>query len=378
MFAGCGQNTTKQPEDSNNGTTNTPSELKSIKVGIMAPLTGDVSVYGIAAKNGAQLAFEEINAAGGINGVKIDLEILDEKGDPAEAVNAYNKLMSYGIDVLLGDVTSKPTIAVAELAADDRIPMITPTATAPAVTTYGDNIFRACFIDPFQGDVMATFAADNLKVKTAAVVYNTSDDYSSGAAESFKKTAEEKGIQIVAYEGYGNDDKDFKTQLTKIQSLNADVLFIPDYYERVALIATQARSVGYNNTLLGTDGWDGVLGVIDAANASVLDNTYFSNHYSVKDNDNKIQNFIKNYQEKYGETPNSFAALGYDAAYIIAEAIKRAGTTDKEAVIKALKETEMDAVTGHITFDENNNPIKSVAVTKILNNDYVLETKVTP
>ncbi|MDP4152402.1 MAG: ABC transporter substrate-binding protein [Bacillota bacterium] len=377
LLAGCASGAASKGTDTNaNNSANTSKAISQVMVGILAPLTGNVAIYGTAAKNGAVLAFDEINKNGGINGVQIKYDVLDEKGDATEAVNAYNKLVSEKMDVLLGDVTSKPTIAVADKAATDRMPMVTATATAPDVTTYGDNIFRACFIDPFQGKVMATFASDNLKAKKVAIVYNVSDDYSSGAAASFKSTAESKGMQVVAYEGYGNDDKDFKTQLTKVQQSGADALFVPDYYNRVALIGAQARSVGFDKPLLGTDGWDGVLKVLDKDGAKALDNCYFSNHYFSKDTDQKVVKFNEAYQAKYNEAANSFAALGYDAAYIIANAIKTAGTTDKEAVIKALKSTSYDGVTGTIKYGNNGDPIKNVTVIKILNDDYVLETKV--
>ncbi len=196
----CGGN---QPAPSGNA----PTGRGEILIGGLAPLTGEVAVYGNAVKNAVNMAFDEINAAGGVLGKTIKYEVLDEKGDPAEAVNAYNKLSSEDIVALLGDVTSKPTMAVAELAAEDGIPMLTPTATHPDVTTYGDNIYRVCFIDPFQGSVMAKFASETLKAQKVAVIYNTSDDYSDGLAKSFKAKAEELGMQVVIYEGYGNDDR---------------------------------------------------------------------------------------------------------------------------------------------------------------------------
>lgn len=347
-----------------------------IKIGVLAPLTGDVSIYGIAAKNGIVMAVDEINAAGGVLGSQIELVILDEKGDISEAVNAYNSLLNQDIVALLGDVTSKPCMAVAELAAEDNLPMITPTGTASAITEYGNNIYRTCFIDPFQGTIMATYAADTLEAKTAAVIYNTSDDYSTGLADAFVATAEEKGMTIVAKEGYGADDKDFKAQLTTIQELNPDVLFVPDYYNTVALIATQAREIGFDKPLLGGDGWDGVLDVLDAANVSVVNNCFFASHYSPDDTAEIVANFISSYTEKYNETPNSFAALGYDTAYIMAEAIKAAGSTESSAIIDALAATDLSRVTGDITFAENGDPIKSVAIIELKDGVASLNSKV--
>lgn len=335
----------------------------TVKLGMIGPLTGDASIYGIAVKNGIELALEEINEKS--TDFKFELEALDDKNDISEAVNAYNNLSSKDIYALLGAVTSKPSVAVAEIAAEEGMPMITPTGTTPAITTYGDNIFRVCFTDPLQGKTMATFAADNLKVKTAAIIYDTSNDYSQGLATSFEERATERGITIVAKEGYGADDKDFRTQLTKIQATNPDVLFVPDYYQKDALIAAQAKEIGLTVPMLGGDGWDGVLGVLDESNQKVVDNCYFSNHYSPVDTDETVTNFVVKYLEKYGEAPNSFAALGYDATYIMTNAIKESGTTHKDATIGMLQQTEYDGVTGHIVFDENGDPIKTVSIIKL-------------
>lgn len=372
---GASETTTPKAGETAAATTKAASK-DPITLGVLAPLTGDVSVYGIAVKNGIDLAIDEINKAGGVLDQQVALETLDEKGDIAEAVTAYNNLVGKEITALIGDVTSKPSMAVAEIAATDRMPMLTPTGTAAPITTYGDNIFRTCFIDPFQGKIMATFAAENLKAKNVAIVYNTSDDYSQGVAKAFEEKAKELGLTVVANEGYGADDKDFRTQLTKIQALNPDALFVPDYYQKVALIATQAREIGYTNPLLGADGWDGVLTVLDDSNKKAVDNSYFSNHYSTTDTEKVVADFVTNYKAKYNEVPNAFAALGYDSAYIMTQAIKAAGSTDKEAIITALKAINYTGVTGNITFDENGDPIKSVAVIKLENGEAKLDSKV--
>lgn len=348
----------------------------SIKFGLIGPLTGDASIYGIAVKNGIDLAIEEINAAGGVLDKKVEVEALDDKNDISEAVSAYNNLVSKQMVALLGTVTSKPSIAVAEIASEDRMPMLSPTGTAQAITTYGDNVFRVCFTDPFQGKTMAVFAAENLKVKNVAVIYDNSNDYSEGLAKSFIETVEAKGLTVVANESYGEADKDFRTQLTKIQAAQPEVLFMPDYYQKIALIATQAREIGFDKPLLGGDGWDGVLEVLDNSNKKVIDNSYFSNHYSVKDTEKVVADFVTNFKAKYNETPNAFAALAYDSAYIMTNAIKSAGSTDKEAIIKALKEMTFDGVTGHITFDENGDPIKSVSIIKLENGETSLDSKI--
>lgn len=367
-------NSTTEAQQDTSAQTNTGD---TIKFGMIGPLTGDTSVYGNAVKNGIELAISEINAAGGVLDKQIEFVPLDDKNDIAESVTAYNNITSQEITALLGAVTSKPSIAIAETAAADRLPMLTPTGTAQAITEYGDNIFRVCFTDPFQGKIMATFAADNLGAKTAAIIYNTSDDYSQGLATAFQETAESKGLTIVANEGYGSDDTDFRAQLTKIQSANPDVLFVPDYYKKVALIAAQARDAGFDKPLLGGDGWDGVLEVLDESNMKVLDNCYFSNHYSVTDTEEVVANFVSNFKSKYNETPNSFAALGYDSAYIMADAVKKAGSADKEAINTALKDTSYNGVTGQIKFDEKGDPIKSVSIIKLEGGEAKLDSKIT-
>lgn len=370
-LAGCGN--TNSPSESTTSGVNASSNAESgnssisgtIKLGMIGPLSGDASIYGNAVKNGIELAIEEINEAGGVLGAKVELEALDDKNDIAEAVTAYNNLSSKGITALLGAVTSKPSVAIAEIAAEEKMPMVTPTGTTPAITTYGDNIFRVCYTDPFQGTTMATFASENLNAKTAAIIYDTSNDYSQGLATSFEETAKEKGITIVAKEGYGADDKDFRTQLTKIQSSNPDVLFVPEYYQKDALIATQAKEIGLDIPMLGGDGWDGVLGVLDESNQKVVNNTYFANHYSTDDTDEIVVNFIEKYKNKYNKVPNAFAALAYDSAYIVTNAIEEAGTTHLDAISGILKETSYDGVTGHIIFDENGDPIKTVSIIKL-------------
>lgn len=347
-----------------------------IKIGGLAPLTGDVSVYGIAAANGIKLALAEINKAGGVNGRQIEYIVYDEKGDATEAVNAYNKLADQDkVIALIGDITSKPTIAVAKLAAKVNMPMISPTATALDVTLQGKNVFRACFIDPFQGKVMAAFAGDSLKAKKVAVIYNSGDDYSVGLADAFKAEAKVRGLELVASESYSKGDNDFKAQLNKIAAAKPDALFVPDYYNTVALIANQAKGLGMTLPLLGADGWDGVLTV---AKKEEVEGYYFCNHYSSEDMDPKVQSFLKNYKDTYKMEANALAALGYDAAYILAEAIKKAGSTDAAAIITALNATNFTGVTGNVKFDANRNPSKSVAISKIVNGKYTFFSKVAP
>lgn len=358
------------------GANQSQEESSTIKVGGMGPLTGSAAMYGITVDKGAKLAFEEINANGGVLGKKFEYISLDEKADPIEAVNAYNKLTDEGVVAILGSVTSKPTLAVAELAAQDGIPMITPTGTQINITDAGPNIFRVCFTDPYQGSTLAKFSKDKLGAKTAAIMVNTSSDYSDGIANAFIKQAEKEGIKVVAKEGYSDGDKDFKAQLTKINSENPDILVVPEYYELSALIATQAREIGIKSTFVGPDGWDGIIGALDSSSYSVVDNSYFTNHYSTEDNNEKIQSFLKKYREKYNEEPTAFSALAYDTVYVLKNAIDKAGTTDKAELTKAIKASDMDGVTGHLTFDENNNPIKAVTIIKVQDGKYIFDSVV--
>lgn len=351
------------------------ADSETIRIGGLAPLTGNVAVYGVATQRGVDLYVEQINAAGGVLGKQVEMVWYDEKGDAAEAVNAYNRLVG-DVVALIGDVTSKPTIAVAELAALDNMPMISATATAYDVTTPGENIFRACFLDPYQGNTMAVYATQKLGKKNAAVIYNIADDYSTGLAESFKSKFEELGGTVVAYEAYGASDIDFKSQLTNIASKNPDVIFMPDYYNIVAMIAKQAREAGLDMTFLGADGWDGLLTVVD--DPSILDGCYFCNHYSTDDPDENVQNFLASYTEKYNETPVSFSALGYDAAKILLTAIENAGSTDAQAIVDAMAATDIDGVTGHITYDEHRDPQKDVAMITFEGGEMKLVEKFNP
>lgn len=342
-----------------------------IKIGGLAPLTGNVSVYGIAASNGAKLAVEAINNAGGIDGKKVEFVLYDEKGDPTEAVNAYNKLAQNDkVVALVGDVTSKPTIAVAQKAVKDKMPMITPTGTAADITKAGDNVFRACFIDPFQGQLMADYAAQRLNAKTAAIIYDNGDDYSTGVANAFEEEAKAAGITITNKEAYQSGSVDFKAQLTKIKAGNPDVVMVPVYYSDVALIAVQAKEIGLTAKLLGADGWDGVLEKIDQSNLDAVKDCYFCSQYSAESTDPDLQNFLKLYKETYKTDANMFAVLGYDAMGMVCEAIKQAGSTDSDKIIAAMKGLSYKGLTGTTTFDENRNPVREAVITTIADGKY--------
>lgn len=338
----------------------------TVKIGGVAPLSGSVAVYGVECKNGIDLAIEEINAAGGISGKKVEFVCEDDEGSPDKTVNAFKKLITKdGVKYVIGSLTSGCTQAITTLAQASKVIQIAPAATAPAITDAGNYIFRACFIDPFQGTVGGKFAAENLNAKRAAVLYDGGNDYSVGLSENFQASFKANGGSIVALESYSTGDKDFNAQLTKIKNANPDLVYLPDYYGTVALIAKQLRAQGINTPIVGADGWDGL-----SANAGeeVL-NGYYSNHYAADSTEPVVQNFVKAFSAKYNKLPNSFAVLGYDSVYILKDAIERAGTFDVEKVRDALEKTDGNYVTGHITFDEKRNPIKSAVMIEFVKGD---------
>lgn len=351
-------------------------ESTTVKIGGLAPLTGSLAIYGVTTTNGAELAVKEINANGGINGKQIDYIVLDTKGDATESVMAYNKLVDDKVAAVIGDITSKPTVAVAEIAAQDNMPMITPTGTQVDITEAGPNVFRVCFTNPYQGTVLATLAKERFGAQTAGILVNNSSDYSDGIAKAFTEQAEKLGINITVKEGYADGDRDFRAQLTKIAAVNPDVLLIPEYYEQASLIAAQAREMGVKSIFVGSDGWDGISKTLDETAYKVIENSYFTNHFSMQDESPKIQNFIKAYKDTYKEDPSAFSALGYDAVYMMKEAIEKAGSTEKQAIVDALKGIEYDGITGYLTFDENNNPVKAVTILKIQNGEYIFDSKI--
>lgn len=367
-FAGC----TKKSND------------EVIKIGFIGPLTGSVASYGVTAQNGVKLYIEELNANGGIGGRKVELISYDDKHDATEATNAYNKLVtSDEVVAIIGTVTSSPCLAVAQLSVADNVPIMSPTATHADVTTFGSNLFRTCFLDPYQGSTMARFAVDDLGAKTAAVIYDNTDPYSTGVYEAFVEKAAEIGLEIVAAESYAQGDTDFKAQFTTIKSKNPDVVFAPVYYNDLYMLVSQGRDTGINSPFLGIDGADGVLG-IEGIDVSVLENVYFVNHYSTKDESPLIQNFLASYKDAYGEDPSSFAALGYDAAMLVCDALTKVSkdmdidNSDKcfQAVIDTLKATNMDCVTGTISYPDSNDPNKTCAIIKVVNGDYTLYSKI--
>ena len=350
---------------------------ETIKVGILGPHTGDYAVYGLAVKNGAQLYIDQVNAAGGINGKQIETVVYDNKGDSTEAITAFTRMVDDGITALIGDVLTGNTIAVVGEANPINMPMITASATAAAVTYNADtdtvytNVFRTCFIDPFQGEKMAQYASEKLGAKTAAVLTMTGDDYSVGLADAFKAKCAAVGITVVADEGYSKGDVDFKAQLTNILASAPDVVFCPNYYQDDGMIVTQARQLGLKSTFLGGDGWAGVSAYASAAD---LEGSYFCSAYAPGSTD-AVKKFEADYTAAYGaDTLNMFAATAYDAAQVLVAALTKAEASGaatgsdeyKQAVIDAIK-TEGPSVVGitsetGYTFDDHNNPIKSAVI----------------
>ena len=337
------------------------SESDTINIGGIFPLSGDVAVYGVECKKGIDLAIDEINEAGGVNGKKIVLIGEDDEGKPDK--NAFKKLTTKDkVKFVIGSLTSGCVQAVTTLAQAGRVIQIAPAATAPAITDAGDYIFRACFIDPFQGTVGGKFATDTLGAKRAAVLYDIQNDYSVGLEENFVKAFEAGGGTVVARESYSTGDKDFNAQLTKIKNAAPDVVYIPDYYGTVALIARQLRMQGITTPIVGGDGWDGLAG---NAGDEVI-NGFYSNHYAVDSALPAVQKFVSSFKAKYNSAPNSFAALGYDSVYMLRDAIAKAGTLDVASVRAALEQTNGDYVTGHLTFDAKHNPVKSAVMLELV------------
>ena len=342
----------------------------TIKVGVLGPMTGDVSVYGLAVINGATLYLDQVNANGGVNGKQLEAITMDEQGDATQAVTCFTKMCDQGITALVGDVTTTPTLAVAAESADYNMPMVTASATAEAVTydaetdTVNGNVFRATFTDPFQGIKMADYAYQKLGYTQAAVIYLKGADYNEGLAENFVKEFESLGGTIVDQETYAEGDVDFKTQLTTILGKNPQVVFCPNYYQDVGQILAQAESIGLTVPFLGGDGWDGLEGY---ATADQLKDAYFCANYAKGSN----TEFESAYKEKYGEDyPNGFAPLGYDAAMTVVYGLQaaedaglEAGTDEyKQAVIDAIASGSIDGITGTFTFDEHHNPVKQTAI----------------
>ncbi len=360
------------------------STSDTIKVGVNLELTGPVSVYGIPERKGMELALEEINAAGGVLGKDLEFIFYDNEYDTAKAVeNAIKFATQDGVVAMLGPATSAPSLAVGAIAKQYEIVNFTPSATALGVTMDGDSVnpwvYRASFIDPFQGLVLANFALGELDATRAIIMYSDSSDYSVGLAEAFANQFGNRGGTVVALTTYTDNDTDFNAQLTSISQRDFDVVFVADYAERGALIVRQARDMGIDVPILGPDGFDTPDFNDLAGGANNVNDVYFVNHFSVLLEDPQVVAFIAAYEAKFQEKPNALSALAYDAVYMLAQAVEDAGSDDPTAIRDALKVVQgFKGVTGNISFNEFNNPVKSAVVIKLVNGEQDSATIVQP
>jgi branched-chain amino acid transport system substrate-binding protein len=350
-----------------------------IRVGEYASLTGDNASFGQSSHKGTAMAVEEINAAGGLLGKKLELITEDNRSTAGESSNVVKKLISRDeVVVVLGEVASKRSQEAAPICQGSKIPMISPASTNEKVTQEGDYISRICFIDPFQGQVMGKFAKNTLKATKVAVLTDVKNPYSVGLAKAFKDYFPKNGGTIVSEQSYSQGDVDFKGQLTAIKGTSPEAIFVPGYYDSVGIIARQARELGITVPLLGGDGWVGA-SLLELA-GTALENCYFSNHYSAEDKSPVIQDFIKKYKEKYkGEEPDAMAALGYDSAMFFAAAVKRAESVESVKLRDAINSTkDFEGVTGKISLDANRNAVKSAVVLKIVGKDFKYVETIAP
>jgi len=354
------------------------TSLAAIKIGEVDPLTGGVSQFGIGCHQGFVLAFEEINAEGGILGQKIELVTEDDQSKPGQSATAVRKLITQDkVVALLGDATSSATLEAAPIAQADKIPMITPTATNPRITEVGDFIFRVCFLDEFQGRVLARFAREKLKAQKIFTLTDVKQDYSIDLLKFFKEEFTKLGGTIVGEQSYSTGDTDFRAQLTPIRVAKPDAVFVPGYYQEVALIVKQARQIGLTMPFIGCDGWANQ--TLLAIGGKAVDGCFFTNHFSPDDQSPIVNSFVTKYQEKYGVLPDTFSALGYDAARLLADAIKRAGSSDPQAIRDALAKTAgFQGVTGEISLDANRNASKPGLIVTVKQGKFEIAEKIAP
>ncbi|MGC9357312.1 MAG: ABC transporter substrate-binding protein [Anaerolineae bacterium] len=338
----------------------------TLKIAILAPLSGDVATFGESTRNGALMAIEEWNANEGVAGMQIEAIVEDSQCDPEAAVSAANKVIDQdGVQFIIGEVCSKASIPISEVAMSKGVFQISPTSTSTDVTVAEngetkDYIFRACFIDPFQGLVAAQFARNELSAQTAAVLLDQGNDYVRGLAEAFVETFTEMGGEVVVQETYTGEDTDFSAILTKVKDAEPDILYIPDYYSTVNLIAAQAQERGITAVMMGGDGWDS-----PELDTEVVEGGYYTNHYSPEDPRPVVQDFVSKYEEKYGSTPDALAALAYDATNVLLQAIEETGEADPAAVAETMENMEFSVVSGNISYDQFHNPVKAAVILQV-------------
>lgn len=344
---------------------NQPGAENVIKVGEFASLTGKEATFGVSSHQGTLLAIDQVNAGGGVIGKQVQLAYEDDQSKAGEAATVVRKLISRDkVVALLGEVASSRSLEAAPIAQQAKIPMISPASTNPKVTEVGDYIFRVCFTDRFQGAVLANFMLNSLKATQVALLIDLKSDYSKGLAAYFKETFLKGGGKILAEPNYSGGDRDFNAQLTAIKGLNPQAILVPGYYTDVGLIALQARQLGLKVPLVGGDGWESPR--LLEIGGEAMEGHYFSTHYSPDDKSPRVQEFVKQYRERFGQTPDALAALGYDSARLLLDAIQRAGSTDSAKLRDALAQTkDFEAVTGRITIDQERNPTKPAIILTI-------------
>lgn len=344
----------------------TAADGKVIKVGEFASLTGKEAAFGQSSHKGTLLAVDDINASGGVLGKNINLVYEDNQSKPGESATIVRKLISRDkVVAVLGEVASGRSLEAAPICQDNKIPMISPSSTNPKVTAVGDYIFRVCFTDPFQGKLLANFAKNSLKANRVAMLTDVAAPYSVGLAGFFREPFTANGGTLVAEQKFSSGDKDFKAQLTAIKAANPEAIFVPGYYTEAALITQQARQLGITVPLFGGDGWEAP--ELLQIGGSAMEGTYYSTHYSAEDTAPAVQEFVKKFRAKFGgETPDAMAALGYDSAMVLADAMKRAGTTEEPKLRDAIAATkDYVGVTGKTTLDAERNATKGAVIITI-------------
>jgi len=343
----------------------------AIAIGEYSSMTGTTATFGQSTDQGIRLAVDEINASDGVLGRRLAVFLEDDQSRPEEAATAATKLVNQKhVVAMLGEASSSRSLAAAPICQANRVPMVSPSSTNPRVTEVGDYIFRVCFIDSFAGAVMARFAAGSLKLTRVALLVDVRNDYSIGLATYFREQFKTLGGQILAEQSYSEGDSDFHAQLTQLKAVNPEAIYVPGYYTEVGTIARQARELGIKAPFLGGDGWDSPK--LWEIGGEALNGSYFANHYSVDDPNPAVQKFVGDYRARYKLVPDALAALGYDAARILADAMRRAGSTAGEKVRDALAATkDFPGVTGKITLNADRNPIKPAVMLRIENGRFV-------
>ncbi|HTK82160.1 MAG TPA: ABC transporter substrate-binding protein [Bacteroidota bacterium] len=349
-----------------------------ILIGEYSSLTGTTATFGTSTHNGLLLAVEEVNNGGGINGKKIKLLTEDDQSKPEEAATAVTKLINRDrVKAVIGEVSSSRSLAAGPICQSNGVPMISPSSTNPKVTQIGDYIFRVCFLDPFQGEVIAKFAYNTLKVKKVAILKDVKNEYSIGLAEFFSTNFKAMGGEVIGEQAYSEGDNDFKAQLTALKGMNPEAVIVPGYYTEAALVVKQARELKLDVPFIGGDGWDSAK-LLEIGGAA-MENTYYANHYTTSDPNPVVQNFVSKYRAAHNQTPDALAALAYDAGRIMFDAIKRAGSTDGPKVRDAISQTtDFSGVTGTISIDKERNAHKSAVIIAIQNGQLALKERIAP